>query len=150
MSDDAAGFRALLSGARVGQFVSVGAVGAGVDTATTLVLQEGLAVFPEIAKLIGAECAIVMMFLINEHWTFAEEGATGRGAFLRRLLTSNVVRSGGLAVQLVVYAYVRRLPVSISLAGVDLWTVLPILIAIGSAVIVNYVAESLFTWRVHR
>jgi len=149
MSDDA-GLGALLSGARVGQFVSVGVVGAGVDTATTLLLQEGLSVFPEVAKLIGAECAIVVMFLINEHWTFAEEGAIGTGPFLRRLLTSNVVRSGGLAVQLVVYAYVRRLPVSIDVAGVDLWTVLPILIAIGSAVVVNYVAESLFTWRVHR
>ena len=141
---------ALLSGARVGQFVSVGVVGAAVDTTTTLVLKDGLSVFPEVAKLVGAECAIVVMFLINEHWTFAEHGVTGTRALFRRLLTSNVVRSGGLAVQLVVYAFVRRLDVSIVVASYDLWSVLPILIAIGTAAIVNYVAESLFTWRVHR
>jgi len=143
-------FGALLSGARLGRFVSVGIVGAGVDTATTLVLKEGLSVLPELAKLVGAECAIVVMFLINENWTFDEQGAAGTRAFFRRLLTSNVVRSGGLAVQLVVYAFVRRLDVSIVVSDVELWSVLPILVAIGSAVVVNYVAESLFTWRVHR
>ncbi len=140
---------ALLSGVRIGQFVSVGLVGATVDTATTLVLRDLLGVFPEVAKLGGAECAIVVMFLINEHWTFAEEGDTGRGAFLRRLLTSNAVRSGGLVVQLIVFAVVRRLQVSIVVGDVELWSVLPILIAIGTASIVNYVAESLFTWQVH-
>ena len=140
---------ALLSGVRVGQFVSVGLVGATVDTTTTLVFRDLLGVFPEVAKLAGAECAIVVMFLINEHWTFAEEGAAGRGAFLRRLVTSNVVRSGGLAVQLVVFAVVRRLDVSVVVGDVELWAVLPILIAIGTASIVNYVAESLFTWQVH-
>ncbi len=140
---------ALLSGVRVGQFVSVGVVGATVDTTTTLVLRDLLGVFPEIAKLGGAECAIVVMFVINEHWTFAEEGAAGRGPFLRRLVRSNIVRSGGLVVQLVVFAFVRRLEVSVVVGDVELWSILPILIAIGTASIVNYVAESLFTWKVH-
>jgi putative flippase GtrA len=141
---------ALVSGLRFGQFLSVGVVGAILDTIVTLSLKEGLTVHPDLAKFVGAECAIVLMFFINEYWTFSEEGQSGRFALLRRLLTSNVVRSGGLAVQLVTFSFVRRLPVSIVVFDVELWKVLPIFIAIGTAFVVNYVAESLFTWRVHR
>jgi putative flippase GtrA len=137
----------LLAGGRIGRFVSVGAVGAGFDTATTLTLQSA-GVYPGLAKLVGAEVAIAVMFLINEHWTFANIGTAGVVPTLRRFLRSNLVRVGGLAVQLVVFEVVRRLPVSVPFLGIEWWTVLPILIAIGTAVAVNYVAESLFTWRV--
>jgi len=128
----------------------VGAVGAVLDTIVTLSLKEGLAVHPDLAKFVGAECAIILMFFINEHWTFSDQGESGRFALARRLLTSNVVRSGGLAVQLITFSFVRRLPVSIVVLDVELWKILPIFIAIGTAFVVNYVAESLFTWRVHR
>ena len=149
-NDQFSSLSALVSGLRFGQFLSVGAVGAVLDTIVTLSLKEGLAVHPDLAKFVGAECAIILMFFINEHWTFSDQGESGRFALGRRLLTSNVVRSGGLAVQLITFSFVRRLPVSIVVLDVELWKILPIFIAIGTAFVVNYVAESLFTWRVHR
>lgn len=149
-SDHFSSLSALVSGLRFSQFLSVGVVGATLDTIVTLSLKEGFAVHPDLAKFVGAECAIILMFFINEYWTFADQGVDGRLALGRRLLTSNIVRSGGLAVQLVTFSFVRRLPVSIVVFDVELWTVLPIFIAIGTAFVVNYVAESLFTWRVHR
>ena len=139
---------ALLSFVRFGQFLSVGVVGAVLDTAVTLSLSNLLGVNPDLAKFVGAEAAIVLMFLVNDRWTFAEEGAAGLTARLRRLLTSNVVRAGGLSVQLVTYHFVRQLAISIPVFGFDLYSVVAIGIAIGAGFVVNYVAESLFTWRV--
>ncbi|MFW5919430.1 MAG: GtrA family protein [Halanaeroarchaeum sp.] len=139
---------ALLSLVRFGQFLSVGVVGAVLDTTVTLSLSNLLGVNPDLAKFVGAEAAIVLMFLVNDRWTFAAAGASGIVARLRRLVTSNVVRVGGLSVQLVTYHFVRQLPVTIPLAGFELYSVVAIGIAIGAGFVVNYVAESLFTWRV--
>lgn len=142
--------RALASGVRFGQFVSVGIVGAILDTTVTLSLSSMAGVQPDLAKFVGAESAIVLMFLVNEHWTFAAQGKAGLGPMARRLVTSNVVRAGGLSVQLVTYYFVRRLPIRIPVMGFDLYDVAAIGIAIGTGFIVNYLAESLFTWQVHK
>ena len=140
----------LLSGVRFGKFVSVGAVGAVSDNAVLAALKLGAGV-PELwAKAAGIETAIVVMFLVNEHWTFAGEGRAGRGPFLRRLVRSHLVRTGGVTVQLVVYWFLtQRLPVELVVRGTDLWFLAASPIAIGIAMFVNYVFESLFTWRVH-
>ena len=144
------GLRALVSGVRFGQFASVGALGAVIDNAVLGTLLN-VGVGPELAKLAGAEAAIVVMFLINEHWTFAGEGATGSGAFLRRLLTSNLVRAGGVLVATVVFSLVyRTFDVSVAVAGFELWFLVANMIGIGVGLVVNYVAESLFTWRIAR
>ena len=142
------GLAALLSGVRFGKFVSVGAVGAVFDLSVTflLILQFGVA--EEVAKVVGAEVAIVIMFFINEHWTFADEGEAGLLPTLRRLLKSNLVRSGGVAVQFLVVWALGRLPISILVFGVDLWTFVPPPLAIGTSMLLNYVLESLVTWRV--
>lgn len=138
----------LVSGVRFGKFVSVGAVGAVFDLSVSAVLTVVFGVLAEYAKLVGAEVAIVVMFFINDNWTFAGEGPSGRGHTLRRLLKSNLVRSGGLAVQFFVVRGLRLLDLSFVVAGFELWTVLPFPIAIGASMFFNYVAESLFTWRV--
>ena len=140
----------LLSGARFGQFVSVGVVGAISDN-TVLTVLHLLAGVPELwAKAAGVETAIVVMFLVNEHWTFASQGAAGRRPFLKRLGKSHLVRSGGVAVQLTVYWFlVRYLDVTLEIAGTDLWFLVASPIAIAVAMSVNYVFESLFTWQVH-
>lgn len=139
---------ALLSGVRFGKFVSVGAVGAVFDMATTTALIVFLGVLGEYAKLVGAEVAIVVMFLINENWTFAEEGAVGLFPTVRRFLTSNLVRSGGLALQFLVVRSLRQLDVSVVAFGFDFWQVIPIPVAIAASMLVNYVAESTLTWRI--
>jgi len=140
--------RALLSGVRFGQFASVGAVGAVCDNAVLGTLL-GLGVAPEPAKFAGAETAIIVMFLINERWTFAEEGAAGPGPLLRRFLTSNLVRAGGVLVATAVFSQVyRNFDVTLALFGVDLWFLAANLVGILAGMVVNYVAESLFTWQV--
>jgi hypothetical protein len=37
---------------------------------------------------------------------------------------------------------------SIPLFGIDLWQLIPLPVAIGASMFLNYVAETLFTWRV--
>lgn len=163
--------REILSGIRFGKFVSVGAIGAVCDTTVLLVLTEGLGVLPEIATLIGIETAIIVMFLINEHWTFADERVHGREPFLGRLKRSHIVRAGGSLTQFIVFVVVYRVffvPLvvgdigilaagfsivgisSSGISGVDLWLVIAKATGIGVGMLVNYVAESLFTWRVGR
>ncbi|MFC7136014.1 GtrA family protein [Halobaculum litoreum] len=148
MSDDAGAVGTLASGTRIGQFVSVGVVGFVFDIATSTALREA-GVFPELAAFIGIEVAVVVMFLLNDRVTFAEEGLAGLAPTLRRLAKSNVVRAGGIAVQLVVFTVLFRVvALPLSLWGVDLWFVVSRAGGIGAGMVVNYVAESVFTWRV--
>lgn len=138
----------LASGIRFGQFASVGVLGAICDNGVLLTLT-ALGVVPVAAKLIGAETAIVVMFAVNERWTFATEGRPGLRALGRRFLTSNIVRAGGVLVATAVFALlVRFVSVSIPVGGTDLWYLGANLIGIGVGAIVNYIAEGLFTWRV--
>jgi len=134
---------------RFGRFAGVGAVGALCDNAVLLTLATaGLA--PETAKFVGIESAVVVMFLLNERWTFAGAGRRGVLPTMRRLATSNVVRIGGIAVQLVVFSAVYRwLHVDLSVFGIDLWLLVASGAGICCGMVVNYVTESLFTWRVH-
>ena len=140
----------LLSGTRFGKFASVGAVGAAFDVTTSTVLRE-LGVFPELAVFVGIEVAIVVMFLLNDNWTFAEQGAAGVRAALGRLLRSNLVRAGGIAVQLLTFRFFYRVvALELTVAGVDGWFVVSKVAGIGTGMVVNYIAESLVTWRVGR
>ncbi len=144
-------FESLVSGVRFGQFLSVGIVGAISDNTMLAVLGLAFGV-PELwAKAAGIETAILVMFLVNEHWTFSEDGAAGLRPFLRRLAKSHLVRTGGVTVQLVVYwVLTQQLTVELVVAGRDLWFIAASPIAIAAAMSVNYVFESLFTWQVHR
>jgi putative flippase GtrA len=142
---------ALWSGVRFGQFVSVGAVGAVFDLTTLLVLTEIAGLEPAIANVLSIETAILVMFAINERWTFAEAGAAGRGPLGRRLVRSHVVRATGSTVQYLLFVAVfYTVTVDLVVAGLDAWLVVVKGCAIVAAMVVNYVFESLFTWRVHR
>ena len=139
---------ALLSGTRIGQFVTVGGLGAVVDTGTLLLLTTQAGLYRGEAKVVSAELAIVLMFFINEHWTFAAEGAPGLRALLHRLVKSNLVRIGGVAVATVVFVGVSGIHVDLPYGGRALWLTISNVIGIGVGFVVNYVAESLVTWRV--
>ncbi|SEH39937.1 Putative flippase GtrA (transmembrane translocase of bactoprenol-linked glucose) [Halopenitus malekzadehii] len=138
----------LATGARFGRFLSVGALGAMIDLPISSALTLTALLEPQWAKVVGTECAIIVMFLINDAWTFDGQGAPGRAAKIRRLIRSNVVRSGGLAVQFLVVWSLTGLDVEVLVAGTDVWAVVTMPIAIGVSFVVNYVTESLFTWRV--
>jgi putative flippase GtrA len=140
---------ALRSRVRFGQFVSVGVVGAVCDT-TVLIALTSLGVLPEIATLAGIETAILIMFAINENWTFAGEGGSGRGSLVRRLARSHGVRAAGSLTQFLVFVAVfRGVSVTVLVVGVNLWLLVAKGTGIGFGMVVNYVFESLFTWQVH-
>jgi len=143
--------QALQSRVRLGKFVSVGAVGAVFDTTVLLVLSQFLGVLEEIAVLAGIETSILVMFALNEYWTYPDSGEQGRIATLRRLVRSHLVRSGGITVQFAVFVLIYRvLFAPVTLFGIDLW----LLVAKGAGILfgmsVNYVFETLFTWRVQQ
>ena len=157
--------RSLVSAARFGQFVSVGVIGAICDNFVLLASSGGgvaaaiagllgfPALAPEVAKALGIETAIIVMFLLNDNWTLASADGDGTSR-LRRLLTSNFVSIGGIAVQLVVFSVVydaaQQTGITLSLLNIDLWLLVASLCGIGLGMLVNYVSESLITWRVHR
>lgn len=138
----------LASGVRFAEFASVGALGAVLDTTLLLALTGWFGVPTPFAKLASAEAAIILMFAVNEHWTFKGEGEPGRWPV--RLLKSNLVRVGGVLVATgVVTALDAWVAIDIPLFGVDLWLVVANGAGIAAGLVVNYVAESLVTWRVH-
>ena len=138
----------LRSGVRFGRFVSVGALGAVVDNATLLALASGMGVYRGVAKLAGAVLAIVVLVLVNERWTFADEGDPGRWATLRRFLRSNLVRAGGVLVATGVFVVVSGLAPPLPWLPEPLWLTAANGCGILAGLLVNYVAESLVTWRV--
>lgn len=134
--------RALVSSVRFGQFVSVGVVGFLVDNAVLALCVELFGLSLLAAKLVGAETAIVVMFVLNERWTFADAGGSSPRELLRRFLTSNLVRVGGVGV---------ATGVLLALNGLfGVWYLLANVIGIGAGFVVNYTFESLVTWRIHR
>jgi putative flippase GtrA len=156
--------RSLISAVRFGQFASVGVIGALCDN-FVLLTSSGLgvasaiagllgfpALAPEIAKALGIETAVIVMFLLNDSWTFASADGNGTSR-PRRLLTSNLVRIGGITVQLVVFSVVydaaQQTGIDLSMLSIDLWLLIASLCGIGLGMIINYVSESLITWRVH-
>jgi len=148
-SDDSP-LSALASRVRFGQFVSVGVVGAACDTAVLVALTQ-LGVLPEVATVVGIETAILVMFAINERWTFADHGAAGGRSLLARLLRSHGVRAAGSLTQFLVFVAVfRGVAVSLPVYGFDLWLLVAKGGGIAVGMLVNYAFESLFTWQVHR
>ncbi len=140
--------RSLLSASRFGRFASVGVVGAAFDVTTSTLLSE-LGVYPELAVFVGIEVAVVVMFLLNDNWTFARQGAAGLRAALGRLARSNLVRAGGILVQLATFRFLFRVvALELDVAGIDGWFVVSKVAGIGTGMVVNYVAESLVTWQV--
>lgn len=134
------GVIALLSGTRFGQFASAGLVGTAIDNGVLVGLVEFADLSPVIAKVVAWEIAIMVIFAINEHWTFATFGSTDPRAFLRRFLRSNAVRLAGLLVTLGVFAGL--------VYGAGVWYLAANLVGISVGFVVNYTAESLYTWQV--
>jgi len=123
----------------------VGIMGAVIDSAILSLLVISMS-FPLISsKLIGAELAIIAMFLLNEYWTFSEDGLNGKYQRLIRFMKSNFVRSVGVVVATgVMVTIVGR--IETGYGGIEL--VLANIIGITAGLIVNYILESLITWQV--
>lgn len=123
-----------------GKFLSVGVLGAVLDNAVLFGLVEFFHLSPTVGKLFSAECAIILMFVVNEFWTFSQlRGRTFRG-LVRRFLKSNLVRFGGLAVGVTVLFVLHNV--------LGVWYLVSNVMGIGVGFVVNYVFESLFTWKI--
>ncbi|PSQ33149.1 sugar translocase [Halobacteriales archaeon QS_9_70_65] len=149
---DGGRLRALAAADRIGRFVSVGVVGAALETAIVALLTTGVIVAtapPLAAKAVGAEASITLMFLLNDRWTFAEEADGGLTSLLSRYGRSHVVRLGGLSVAFgTLFVLTSLVDVSLSVRGAELWPTVANGVAIAAGMTLNYVAESLVTWRV--
>ena len=142
-------FEPLFSVATFGRFISVGILGAVADTAALSVATLLVGVGDIWAKAAGIEVAILVMFLVNERWTFTDQGDGGYLPYLARLGKSHLVRAGGAGVQLAVFwLLVGPYRVRLAVGGTDVWFLLASLFAIAVATGINYVFESLFTWQV--
>lgn len=149
MSEDTSPLRALMSTTRFGKFASVGAVGAICDTLILLFLVERIGLLEEIAVLIGIESSILIMFVINDNWTYSE--TDNIRTLSRRLLRSHTVRIVGALTQFIVFTIIyRSYFMQLEFSGIDLW----LLVAKGSGIvlgmILNYTFETLFTWSIHK
>lgn len=140
---------ALAYRARIGKFVSVGALGATIETVIVALLTTVVGAGPLAAKAVGAEASISTMFAVNDAWTFAEEGDAGWRAYARRWVRSHLVRAVGLSIAFgVLYVLTSVLTTTLPVFGVDLWPTVANGVGIVVGMSINYVAESLFTWRV--
>lgn len=131
----------LVSVPRMGMFLSVGVAGALLEQATLAALVELVAVAPALAAPVGKEASILLMFVLNDRFTFAGEGEDAARPLLSRLVRSHAVRAVGVTV-----AYLTFLALLYG-AGVHYFLANPIGIAAGFAV--NYVLENVVTWRTH-
>ena len=149
---DGGWLRALAAADRIGRFVSVGVVGATLETVVVALLTTGVIVAtapPLAAKAVGAEASITLMFLLNDRWTFAGEADGGLASLLGRYGRSHVVRLGGLSVAFgTLFVLTSLVDVSLSVRGAELWPTVANGVAIAAGMALNYVAESLVTWRV--
>jgi len=134
--------RGLLSGQRIAQFVAVGVAGSATDMGALGALHGagGVALLP--AKVVAAELGILVAFALNDQWTFGSEGLAGRRALLRRLLTSNAIRVGGIAVATVILVVLN--------VEFGVWYVSANAAGLAAGGTVNYVLEALLAWRIHQ
>lgn len=135
-------FASLSSATRFGQFFSAGLIGLISDNLVLVLLVELTTLSPTIAKVGSWECAVIVIFLVNDQWTFSDHRTDGWAEFARRFLTSNLIRFGGLCVTLAVL-YVLH-------TWFEVWYVLANILGIGIGFVLNYLFESTITWRVHR
>lgn len=140
---------ALWSPSYITQFVSVGVIGATVETIIVAIFTTIFGTSPLSAKAVGAECSITVMFLLNDQFTFAGEGSVGMVSIARRWVRSHVVRIGGLAIAFaILWLLTTHTAIQLILFGIDMWPTVANIIGIGAGLGVNYIGECLFTWDV--
>lgn len=131
----------LVAPQRFRRFLLTGGLGMVVDMAVLALVVEAGLLRPVFGKVLSAESAFLVMFVVNENWTFSGHGSGEWRDVCRRFVSSHGVRLLGVAIALAVL-YVLH-----SLYGV--WYLLANAAGIGVGFLANYTFESLVTWRVH-
>lgn len=121
-----------------GKFLMVGSIGFMINT-LLLELIVGIGATPVIGSVIGAECAIISNFFLNNSWTFSERKIV-KGGIFAKLLQFNMTSLGALGLQAVsVYAGTRLL-------GTEVYRIFYIL-GIAMGLVWNYIMYSRVIWR---
>jgi len=149
MSKDISLLSVLMSTNRFGKFASAGAIGAIFDTLILLLLVEKFGVLEEVAVVIGIESSILIMFVINDNWTYSS--VNNVRTLSRRLLRSHTVRIVGALTQFIVFTIIyRNYFMQLEMLEVDLWLLVAKGFGIGLGMILNYTFETIFTWSIHK
>jgi dolichol-phosphate mannosyltransferase len=119
----------------------VGALGVLVNNAALLMLHYWAGLHYLVAATIAVELAIAHNYALNELWTFSKLRPSLRSTWMARFGKFQLVSLGGMAINLGVLFVLR------GLLGLPL---LPSNLAgIAGAMVYNYAANKLWTWRIH-
>jgi dolichol-phosphate mannosyltransferase len=125
---------------RLIKFSIVGVIGAGINTWFLWLFTDVAGLYYLYSAVIAVEIAIVLQFLMNDRWTFKEQKTMHVEQFTKRIIKSNIWRSGGLAVNIGVLYFLTEY------AGV--YYLLSNIAGIVCAFLLNYLFESRLTWGV--
>lgn len=120
------------------KFAGIGALGAVINQVVLTALTELAGLHYIVSAATGIEFAILVMFFLNNSLTF-ETTLEGFQEVVRGLVTSNIVRSAGIAVQLSLLYFLTELG--------NIHYFISNLVAIGFASVLNFVGEHRFTWK---
>ena len=123
---------------RLIKFSIVGTIGAGINTLFLWILTDFAGLFYLFSSVIAIEIAIIIQFLINDRWTFRERKTKHLRQFFKRILKSNLWRSGGLVVNAAILYLLTEY------AG--LYYLISNIFGIICAFLLNYTLESRLTW----
>jgi dolichol-phosphate mannosyltransferase len=123
---------------RLIRFSIVGVIGAGINTGFLWLLTDLIGLFYLFSSAIAIEIAIIIQFILNDRWTFSERKTKHMKQFLKRILKSNLWRSGGLALNLAILYLLTEYA--------SLYYLISNIFGILCAFILNYVFESRLTW----
>lgn len=118
---------------RMFQYGLISATGLLLENALLFAVVEYLQAGIVPGKLLGAEASIIAMFFLNNKFTFSDRP----GVTFRRFLKSNLIRSGGVLIGVVVLKIGTAL---------GLWYIFANLIGIAVGFLFNFIMESVYTW----
>lgn len=120
------------------RFAVVGGIGAMLNTALLYVLTEFLGIFYMISAILSIETAILLMFFLNNRFTFSSV-KEGFRQVMDGIIRSNMVRAVGVSVQ------IGLLFLLTEFAGI--YYVASNILAIVVASIFNFIGEKRFNWQ---
>jgi len=123
-----------------GKFVVVGSIGFAINTAV-IVIGVRMGLHPTFGSALGAECAIVSNFVLNNNWTFRDRTVTGWRQ-IPRFLQFNLTSLGAVVLQS------GTVWIGTHLFGIGLYFPFYVL-GVGIGLVWNYAMYSLVIWKKH-
>ncbi len=119
------------------RFCLVGGLGTLVNLSLLFALTN-LGLFYLASGALGIEAGLITNFILNKEWTFGDRKVSGAKYVMKSLAKDHLVRSGGIAINLLVLWILTSL--------VGLWYLFSQVIGIGIATLWNFGGNKWFTW----